>query len=46
MVAAAIPATARLSAAVDGHHIIHWVDGGPTALDNLVHRKYDPLESR
>lgn len=20
----------------DGHHIIHWVDGGPTDLDNLV----------
>jgi transposase len=22
----------------DGHHIIHWADGGPTELDNLVHR--------
>jgi hypothetical protein len=21
---------------IDAHHIIHWVDGGPTALDNLV----------
>ena len=21
---------------VDGHHIIHWADGGPTCLDNLV----------
>ncbi len=20
----------------DAHHIIHWIDGGPTALDNLV----------
>ncbi|HEY8673298.1 MAG TPA: HNH endonuclease signature motif containing protein, partial [Candidatus Dormibacteraeota bacterium] len=20
----------------DGHHIIHWPDGGPTELDNLV----------
>jgi hypothetical protein len=22
----------------DGHHIAHWVDGGLTELDNLVHR--------
>ena len=22
----------------DGHHIIHWADGGPTELDNLVLR--------
>jgi predicted restriction endonuclease len=21
---------------IDGHHIIHWSDGGPTELDNLV----------
>jgi hypothetical protein len=21
---------------VDGHHIRHWADGGPTRLDNLV----------
>ncbi|HWC31669.1 MAG TPA: DUF222 domain-containing protein [Actinomycetota bacterium] len=21
---------------VDGHHIVHWADGGPTTLDNLV----------
>jgi 5-methylcytosine-specific restriction endonuclease McrA len=21
---------------VDGHHIVHWADGGPTSLDNLV----------
>ena len=21
---------------VDGHHIVHWADGGPTCLDNLV----------
>jgi hypothetical protein len=21
---------------VDGHHIIHWADGGETSLDNLV----------
>jgi hypothetical protein len=20
----------------DGHHIVHWADGGPTDLDNLV----------
>jgi HNH endonuclease len=20
----------------DGHHIVHWADGGPTALANLV----------
>jgi HNH endonuclease len=21
---------------IDGHHIIHWADGGPTELENLV----------
>lgn len=21
---------------VDGHHIVHWADGGETSLDNLV----------
>jgi predicted restriction endonuclease len=21
---------------IDGHHIIHWSDGGSTELDNLV----------
>jgi hypothetical protein len=23
---------------IDGHHIIHWADGGPNELENLVHR--------
>jgi hypothetical protein len=26
----------RPPAWTDGHHIIHWADGGPTELDNLV----------
>jgi 5-methylcytosine-specific restriction endonuclease McrA len=30
------PGCDRPPAWTDGHHIIHWVDGGPTALDNLV----------
>jgi len=20
----------------DGHHLVHWINGGPTDLDNLV----------
>jgi hypothetical protein len=30
------PGCDRPPAWTDGHHIIHWVDGGPTALENLV----------
>jgi Domain of unknown function (DUF222)/HNH endonuclease len=30
------PGCDRPSAWTDGHHIIHWSDGGPTELENLV----------
>src|ERR1700674_5260322 len=30
------PGCDRPPAWTDGHHIIHWPDGGPTELDNLV----------
>jgi hypothetical protein len=30
------PGCDRPPAWTDGHHIIHWADGGPTALENLV----------
>jgi hypothetical protein len=30
------PGCDRPPAWTDGHHIIHWADGGPTSLDNLV----------
>jgi hypothetical protein len=30
------PGCDRPPAWTDGHHIIHWPDGGPTALDNLI----------
>jgi hypothetical protein len=30
------PGCDRPPAWTDGHHIIHWVDGGPTELNNLV----------
>ena len=30
------PGCDRPPAWTDGHHIVHWVDGGPTELDNLV----------
>jgi hypothetical protein len=30
------PGCDRSPAWTDGHHIIHWSDGGPTALENLV----------
>jgi hypothetical protein len=30
------PGCDRPPAWTDGHHIIHWTDGGPTALENLV----------
>ncbi len=32
----AFPGCTRLPAWCIAHHIIHWVDGGPTNLDNLV----------
>jgi hypothetical protein len=32
----AFPGCSRLPIACDAHHIVHWVDGGPTSLDNLV----------
>jgi hypothetical protein len=30
------PGCDRPPAWCDGHHIVHWIDGGPTALDNLI----------
>ncbi|MFI5287277.1 MAG: HNH endonuclease signature motif containing protein [Candidatus Dormibacteria bacterium] len=30
------PGCDRPPAWTDGHHIIHWSDGGPTELENLV----------
>ncbi len=32
----AFPGCGRLPVACDAHHVVHWVDGGPTNLDNLV----------
>jgi hypothetical protein len=32
----AFPGCNRLPIACDAHHIVHWADGGPTSLDNLV----------
>jgi hypothetical protein len=32
----AFPGCTRAPIACDAHHIRHWVDGGPTSLDNLV----------
>ncbi|TYL44983.1 DUF222 domain-containing protein [Nocardioides sp. BGMRC 2183] len=32
----AFPGCTRLPLACDAHHIQHWADGGPTALDNLL----------
>lgn len=32
----AFPGCRRQPIACDAHHIVHWVDGGPTTLDNLV----------
>jgi hypothetical protein len=32
----AFPGCQRLPLACDAHHIVHWADGGPTSLDNLV----------
>lgn len=30
------PGCERTASWCDGHHIVHWADGGPTDLDNLV----------
>ena len=30
------PGCQRLPLACDAHHIRHWIDGGPTSLDNLA----------
>ncbi|HYG94969.1 MAG TPA: DUF222 domain-containing protein [Nocardioides sp.] len=32
----AFPGCTRLPIACDAHHVLHWADGGPTSLDNLV----------
>jgi len=32
----AFPGCRRPPTACDAHHLRHWVDGGPTSLDNLV----------
>lgn len=32
----AFPGCDRPPIACDAHHIIHWADGGPTSLDNLI----------
>ena len=32
----AFPGCTRMPMACDAHHVRHWADGGPTALDNLV----------
>jgi hypothetical protein len=32
----AFPGCTRLPIACDAHHIVHWADGGPTSLENLV----------
>ena len=32
----AFPGCTRPPIACDAHHIRHWIDGGPTSLDNLV----------
>jgi len=30
------PGCERTASWCDGHHIVHWIDGGPTDLENLV----------
>jgi hypothetical protein len=32
----AFPGCGRLPLACDAHHIVHWAEGGPTSLSNLV----------
>lgn len=40
------PGCGRPESWTAAHHIVHWVHGGRTDMDNLVHRYYDPLEPR
>src|SRR5256712_8052669 len=30
------PGCERPASKCDGHHLVHWIEGGPTDLDNLV----------
>src|SRR5438552_4018491 len=30
------PGCERTASKCDGHHVVHWINGGPTDLDNLV----------
>src|SRR5205823_14728454 len=30
------PRCERTASMCDGHHLVHWIEGGPTDLDNLV----------
>ncbi|OLC20004.1 MAG: hypothetical protein AUH27_04760 [Chloroflexi bacterium 13_1_40CM_66_19] len=30
------PRCERSASMCDGHHLVHWIEGGPTDLDNLV----------
>ena len=30
------PGCERTASKCDGHHLVHWINGGPTELDNLV----------
>ena len=30
------PGCERTASKCDGHHLLHWINGGPTELDNLV----------
>ena len=30
------PGCERSASMCDGHHLVHWINGGPTDLDNLV----------
>src|SRR6266702_6438442 len=30
------PRCERTASMCDGHHLVHWIEGGPTGLDNLV----------
>lgn len=32
----AFPGCTRPPIACDAHHVVHWADGGPTSLDNLI----------
>ena len=37
------PGCSRTAAYCDAHHVVHWADGGPTSLDNLVHTQGTPF---